>query len=184
MKRENWFEEELRREPYLAAGRRSSRNFRKRGDVRLQRTESGTLGRFPEKIEEIAIGDSVTGIGDYAFAECDNIGKAVIGNAVTDIGGHAFANCDNLEAVTMPENLQHLGEGAFEYCEKLSSINGIKKLAVILEKWKAAGANAATFFRTALFESYVKEVESAGSSLSVVDSTGRTIAVIFPETGK
>ena len=135
---------------------------------------------FREKIEEIAIGDSVTGIGDYAFAECDNIGKAVIGNAVTDIGGHAFANCDNLEAVTMPENLQHLGEGAFEYCEKLSSINGIKKLAVILENWKAAGANAATFFRTALFESYVKEVESAGSSLSVVDSTGRTIAVNIP----
>ena len=42
------------------------------------------------------IPDSVTSIGNSAFAYCDALTSVVIGNGVTSIGHDAFYNCDSL----------------------------------------------------------------------------------------
>lgn len=48
------------------------------------------------KDTDIAIPDSVTHIGEYAFDGCTNLTFAVIGSKVTDIGYAIFLDCDML----------------------------------------------------------------------------------------
>lgn len=54
-----------------------------------------------ETIETVVIGNSVTEIQDYAFAECKNLETAFIADSVTDIADTAFAGCENLTIVCM-----------------------------------------------------------------------------------
>ena len=49
---------------------------------------------------EVILSDSVTTIGDYAFAYCDNIVALVIGKGVTRIGENAFLHGMNLTSIT------------------------------------------------------------------------------------
>ena len=71
---------------------------------------------------EYTIPDSVTTIGDYAFAECRSLTSVTIGDSVTTIGDYAFAICDSLTSVTIPDSVTTIGEGAFEYCSSLTSV--------------------------------------------------------------
>lgn len=52
------------------------------------------------EIKEFAIPSNITGIGDYAFYNCDGLTRVDIPSGVTSIGSEAFANCENLEVVT------------------------------------------------------------------------------------
>lgn len=52
-----------------------------------------------ETIETIVVGNSVTEIQDYAFADCTNLQNAFIADSVTTIADTAFDNCDNLNIV-------------------------------------------------------------------------------------
>ena len=53
---------------------------------------------------EFTIPDSVTSIGDWAFAWCDSLTSVTIGNGVTSIGNSAFYNCTSLTSITVDEN--------------------------------------------------------------------------------
>jgi len=44
--------------------------------------------------------DSVTGIGNGAFAECESLTAIIIPDSVSSIGDYAFFCCDNLTSVT------------------------------------------------------------------------------------
>ena len=57
---------------------------------------------------------SVTGIGDYAFEQCNSIFSITIGSKVKTIGAGAFSNCQNLQSITIPTNVETIGEKAFE----------------------------------------------------------------------
>ena len=69
-----------------------------------------------------AIPDSVTSIGEYAFAGCASLTSVTIPNSVTSIGQHAFASCTHLTSVTIPDSVTSIGEYAFFYCESLTSV--------------------------------------------------------------
>ena len=50
-------------------------------------------------LTSITIGENVTSIGDYAFANCKGLTSLTIANSVTSIGYFAFRNCNSLTSV-------------------------------------------------------------------------------------
>ena len=73
-------------------------------------------------IKTVNIGDSVTSIGNYAFAECHRLTSAMIPDSVTSIGVYAFAYCDGLTSITIPGSVASIGDSAFYRCTGLTSI--------------------------------------------------------------
>lgn len=69
------------------------------------------------------IPNSVTSIGDAAFAYCSSLTSVTIPNSVTSIGNYAFMNCDNLKNITFPNNVKSIGKRAFYGCRNLKSIS-------------------------------------------------------------
>ena len=104
-------------------------------------------------ITELVIGHTVTGIGDYAFMDCDNLTLITIRHRATDIGcgafsdcsgvesivlpekasigAYAFKNCTNLTSITIPDSVTHIGNGAFSNCQNLANIALPKNLTEI-----------------------------------------------------
>ena len=66
--------------------------------------------------------DSVTTIGNYAFAECGF--KKIDLRNVTTIGQYAFYSCLELKSVTLNPNGCTIDTGAFVYDEKLNKLDG------------------------------------------------------------
>lgn len=78
---------------------------------------------------------TITGIGDWAFADCTAITGVYIASYITKIGERAFYNCRDLASVTIPANVMIIGDMAFCACKNLSSIT-------ILEGVKSIGEGA------------------------------------------
>ena len=74
------------------------------------------------KFTSIAIPNNVTSIGNRAFADCGNLISINIPNSVTSIGDNAFENCMNLTSIIIPNSVTSIGEGAFYGCENLTSV--------------------------------------------------------------
>ena len=66
---------------------------------------------------------AVTGIGDYAFRDCNEITSVTIANSVTEIGTGAFVKCSKLSRVSVPNSVRSIGNSAFDGCISLSSIS-------------------------------------------------------------
>ena len=71
---------------------------------------------------EYTIPDSVTTIGGYAFAGCNNLTSVTIPDSVTTIGGGAFSGCSSLTSVTIGDSVITIGHHTFEHCSNLTSI--------------------------------------------------------------
>jgi uncharacterized repeat protein (TIGR02543 family) len=77
--------------------------------------------------------DSVTSIGEDAFAFCTTLTSVTIPNSVTNIGEGAFAFCTTLTSVTIPNSVNSIGASAFEYCMSLANVTIPNYLASIGE---------------------------------------------------
>ena len=66
---------------------------------------------------------AVTGIGDYAFRDCNEMTSVTIADSVTEIGTGAFVNCSKLSRAAVPNSVRSIGNSAFDGCIKLSSIS-------------------------------------------------------------
>lgn len=80
---------------------------------------SSTTLTIPEKVETI---------GNYAFANWENIGKLEIGSNVKEIGSYAFYECSSIDSsgnnyIIFPESLGKIGDYAFYDCSKLKYID-------------------------------------------------------------
>jgi hypothetical protein len=73
-------------------------------------------------IDALSIGNSVSKIGDNAFAMCSNLEFVTIPDSVMSIGSCAFGLCDNLISVILGNNVQIFRNGIFEECRKLTNI--------------------------------------------------------------
>ena len=71
---------------------------------------------------EYTIPNSVTSIGDSAFASCKSLTSITIPNSVTKIGEGAFSYCSKLTSVTIPNSVTKIEKDAFEYCTSLTSV--------------------------------------------------------------
>ena len=66
-----------------------------------------------------SIPDSVTSIGDYAFACCTSLLQIVIPDAVTSIGDYAFEWCKSLQQIHLPGSVSYIGKNPFQLCERV-----------------------------------------------------------------
>ena len=72
-------------------------------------------------LKEITLPNSVTEIGNSAFAGCSSLAKFDT-NKVTDIGTNAFANCTKMKTLTIPK-CTTIGRSAFDGCTSLTELN-------------------------------------------------------------
>ncbi len=70
----------------------------------------------------LTIPDSVTKIGEGAFANLEGLKTIVIPGTVKEIGANAFAFNQTLEKVIMQEGVEKIGESAFYECGKLKNV--------------------------------------------------------------
>ena len=85
-------------------------------------TAIGNRAFSNSKLESVTLPDTLTYIGQSAFAECKNLTSVRIPDSVTQIDFGAFTHCLNLEDVQLSSQLAYIGRSAFENCEKLECV--------------------------------------------------------------
>lgn len=75
-----------------------------------------------KSLTSVTIPDSVTSIGQGAFANCTSLTNITIPEKTTSIGCSAFKECTNLESISIPNSVTSIGKEAFEGCTSLESI--------------------------------------------------------------
>lgn len=73
------------------------------------------------ELEEIILPQTLTFIGNYAFAST-GLKEITIPDSVTNIEGNAFVSCKTLEKVTLSNSLTTLASSLFSECTALTSI--------------------------------------------------------------
>ncbi len=78
---------------------------------------NGVITKYIGKDSEVVIpseiaGETITAIGDNAFANCDFITSITLPNTITSIGESAFFYCQ-ISEINLPEGLLSIGYGAF-----------------------------------------------------------------------
>ena len=75
-----------------------------------------------ELVTKLVIPDSVTSIGEYAFAGCSSLTSITIGNSVTSIGNYAFSGCSSLTSITIGNGVTSIGDWAFYNCYNIQTV--------------------------------------------------------------
>jgi hypothetical protein len=134
-----------------------------------------TLVQYPlgNAATSYAIPNSVTNIGDYAFAYCTSLTNVTIPNSVASIGDWAFDSCTKLTSVTLPSNVTRIGDAAFYWCTRLTSVtipNSVTRIG-----------HSAFYGCTSLTNITVDPLNSSFSSLNgVLFNKGQTSLVQYP----
>ncbi|MCL2046262.1 MAG: leucine-rich repeat protein [Oscillospiraceae bacterium] len=76
-----------------------------------------------ESIESIVIPESVSYIGESAFAFCRGLKALVLSEGLEYIGPSAFMRCVSLNYLTLPNSIVTIEEYAFAYCMNLWSVS-------------------------------------------------------------
>ncbi|MCQ2538111.1 MAG: leucine-rich repeat protein [Lachnospiraceae bacterium] len=69
-----------------------------------------------------SIPDSVTEIGEWAFADCSFVEKIIIPDSVTEIGEGAFYKCKQLKSIEIPDSVLRIDDTIFRGCENLTEV--------------------------------------------------------------
>ena len=92
-------------------------------DVWYETSNKYSLYIGEELITNLIIPNSVTSIGEGAFARCSSLTSVEIPNSVTSIGSSAFSDCNNITSVTISNSVTSIGSKAFANCNKLTTVN-------------------------------------------------------------
>ena len=71
---------------------------------------------YRDRIKTLVIGDSVTTIGNYAFAASACLTSVSMGNSITTIGNFAFNSCSKLTSINIPNSVTSIGTDVFYIC--------------------------------------------------------------------
>lgn len=101
--------------------------------------------QFKKTIRKIILGEGITSVGDYAFANCELVEKISLPNTITTIGEYAFGGSQSLTAVSIPDGVLEIGDRAF------SSICGFDifipaSVQILRNRALAAGEGTRLFF--------------------------------------
>ena len=76
-------------------------------------TRIGNYAFKDQSITSVIIPDSVTSIGEGAFAQCYSLKSIVIPDSVVDIGADAFCDCISLERIAIPASVTGIADSTF-----------------------------------------------------------------------
>ena len=71
---------------------------------------------YASETEDIILADSVTAVGDNAFAGFTSVKTLDLGSNVEEVGSGSFRDCTGLTDVEFSEGLTSIGDSAFEGC--------------------------------------------------------------------
>ncbi len=74
-------------------------------------------------IPEIVIPNSVTSLGASAFQGCSALKSATLGAGFPSLPTKVFSGCSSLESISIPNNVTSISDYAFEGCSSLSDIS-------------------------------------------------------------
>jgi len=121
----------------------------------------------------VTIPDSITSMGDSAFASCLSLTKVTIGNGVTSIGKLAFSDCTRLTSVSIGNSVASIGDWAFYRCASLATVTIPDGVTII-------GYHA---FYSTLKGVYFKGNAPSGDASAFEDGTSATIYYLPGTTG-
>ncbi|MBR4725700.1 MAG: leucine-rich repeat domain-containing protein [Lachnospiraceae bacterium] len=85
--------------------------------------EIGQSAFYHSLISEVNFTDSLTSMGQGAFAYCQGITEITIPGTLKNIPDEAFSECFNLSEVTIEKNVESIGSKAFWYCDSLVKLS-------------------------------------------------------------
>lgn len=112
-------------------------------DYFVQEAQNPPWYEFRTNIKEVSLSQTVTSIGEDAFADCENMTTVTIPDGVTKIGRAAFESCSSLSSITIPNSVTSIGAHAFFGCSLLQEIvipNSVEELDV----WVFSGCSGLT----------------------------------------
>ena len=76
---------------------------------------------FPNTtVENIIFLETVKGLADNSFKDCNNLKEISIPDTVTTIGSNVFRNCENVETVYIPDSVREIGAWSFSELPKIT----------------------------------------------------------------
>ena len=111
-------------------------------------------------VKEVIILNSVTRIGEMAFADCSKLERVAMGSGVTEIAGFAFWHCPKLVDASLGENVKTIGGCAFWSDISLEVITIPQSVTNVMEKAFADCANLKVVYKadaTAVAEGAIAE---------------------------
>ena len=85
-------------------------------NILFNKDKSRIISFRNQELTSYVIPNSVTRIGDRAFALCSSLTEVVIPNSVTRIGDYAFCGCRSLSNIVIPASVDSIGSDAFAGC--------------------------------------------------------------------
>lgn len=76
-------------------------------------TKIGERAFYFSSVESIVIPDTVTEIGNLAFAKCENLAEVTLSEGLKTIGRNAFGGCTTLKEIEIPASAEEIAENAF-----------------------------------------------------------------------
>lgn len=70
---------------------------------------------YKDETKHIVIGDGITAVGDYAFAQFKYVQSVEIPESVVSLGTASFVGTDSLSEITVPDSVTTVGDYAFGY---------------------------------------------------------------------
>jgi len=86
---------------------------------------------YKKVIRKVLVDDGVSSIGDYAFADCNNMLEAVLSDSVLSIGEGAFLDCSSLSFLEGGSCVSNIRQYAFCDCYSLQEFSipdGVKNI--------------------------------------------------------
>lgn len=68
-------------------------------------------------------GQTVTGLGNGCFYDCDGLTTVHLPDTLTYVGESAFADCDSLRGIYLPVGVAQIGANAFRDCAALEAVS-------------------------------------------------------------
>lgn len=89
--------------------------------------DSYSMDRYPwyplrDEVLAASVGEGITSLSGYAFADCTNLQAVSLPDSLTAIGRYAFFNCTSLSEIELPQGITEIPERAFYLCTGLSEI--------------------------------------------------------------
>lgn len=120
-------------------------------------------------LQTIYIPNSVTTIGNFAFAICKMLERVYLPESVTSLGHHAFWGCFSIETICIPEGVTCIGKYTFQWCKSLKNINMSNSVSDI-NHGAFCGCKALESFRLPSNVTRIEDATFAGcASLKTLD---------------